>query len=67
VPARKARLVERTRELDPKLQTFDQWLAANKDRIPLESPGGPGSCFRGSSGASRFLRHELDSPGAITR
>jgi uncharacterized protein YbjT (DUF2867 family) len=33
---RKARSVERTRELNPKLQTFDQWLAANKDRIPLE-------------------------------
>ena len=25
-----------SRELNPKLQTFAQWLAANKDRIPLE-------------------------------
>ena len=25
-----------SRSLNSKLQTFDQWLAANKDRIPLE-------------------------------
>ena len=25
-----------SRSLNPKLQTFAQWLAANKDRIPLE-------------------------------
>ena len=30
-----ARNLEETRKLDPQLQTFDQWLAANKDRIPL--------------------------------
>jgi uncharacterized protein YbjT (DUF2867 family) len=28
--------VEKTRELDPELQSFDAWLAENKDRIPLE-------------------------------
>ena len=26
----------KTRALNPELQTFDQWLARNKDRIPLE-------------------------------
>ena len=30
-----ARSLEFSRELNPELQTFDQWLAANKDRIPL--------------------------------
>jgi hypothetical protein len=29
------RSLELSRALDPKLQTFAQWLAANKDRIPL--------------------------------
>lgn len=33
---RKARNLERSRELNPRLQSFEQWLAANKDRIPLE-------------------------------
>ena len=31
-----ARPVEATRALNPELQTFQAWLAANKDRIPLE-------------------------------
>ena len=31
-----ARPVAGTRELNPALQTFDAWLAANKSRIPLE-------------------------------
>jgi uncharacterized protein YbjT (DUF2867 family) len=31
-----ARSVERTRELNPSLQSFDAWLAENRDRIPLE-------------------------------
>jgi len=31
-----ARSVEAARALNPSLQTFDQWLAANKTRIPLE-------------------------------
>jgi uncharacterized protein YbjT (DUF2867 family) len=31
-----ARSLEFTRSLDPELQTFDQWLAVNKDRIPLD-------------------------------
>jgi hypothetical protein len=26
-----------SRQLNPGLQTFAQWLAANKDRIPLNS------------------------------
>ena len=30
-----ARSVEATRALHPGLQTFDQWIAANKDRIPV--------------------------------
>jgi uncharacterized protein YbjT (DUF2867 family) len=30
-----ARSVDVTRSLDPSLQTFDQWLAENKNRIPL--------------------------------
>lgn len=30
------RNVEETRRLNPDLQTFDEWLAANKDRIPIE-------------------------------
>jgi len=31
-----ARGVESTRALNPALQTFDQWLAVNKDRIPID-------------------------------
>ena len=31
-----ARNLEFSRSLNPALQTFDQWLAQNKDRIPLE-------------------------------
>jgi uncharacterized protein YbjT (DUF2867 family) len=31
-----ARSLEESRSLNPELQTFDQWLARNKDRIPLE-------------------------------
>ena len=31
-----ARNIDVTRTLDPSLQTFDQWLAKNKSRIPLE-------------------------------
>lgn len=31
-----ARSIEFTRSLDPELLTFDQWLAQNKDRIPLD-------------------------------
>ncbi|MFN8008249.1 MAG: NmrA/HSCARG family protein [Terriglobia bacterium] len=31
-----ARSVELSRSLNPKLQSFDQWLEANKNRIPLE-------------------------------
>ena len=30
-----ARVREKVLELDPELQTFDTWLAANKDRIPI--------------------------------
>jgi uncharacterized protein YbjT (DUF2867 family) len=30
------RNLDKVRELHPSLQTFDAWLAANKDRIPLE-------------------------------
>ncbi len=30
------RPVEFSRKLNPQLQTFEQWLAANKSRIPLE-------------------------------
>lgn len=30
-----ARSVEVTRSLNPELQTFDQWLAKNKSRIPV--------------------------------
>jgi uncharacterized protein YbjT (DUF2867 family) len=33
---RRPRDVERTRALNPGLQTFDQWLAANRDRIALQ-------------------------------
>jgi hypothetical protein len=33
---RKAPSVERARELNPRLQSFDQWLAANKERMPVE-------------------------------
>lgn len=31
-----ARNLDETRSLNPSLQTFDQWLARNKNRIPLE-------------------------------
>jgi uncharacterized protein YbjT (DUF2867 family) len=31
-----ARDIEKTRELDPELQSFEDWLAENKDRIPLD-------------------------------
>ena len=31
------RSLETSRALNPALQTFDAWLAANKSRIPLES------------------------------
>jgi hypothetical protein len=31
-----ARSVEVSRSLNPRLQTFDAWLAANASRIPLE-------------------------------
>ncbi len=31
-----ARSIDATRALNPELQTFDEWLARNKDRIPLE-------------------------------
>ncbi len=34
---RAARSVDVARSLNPKLQSFDAWLAANKSRIPLES------------------------------
>jgi uncharacterized protein YbjT (DUF2867 family) len=30
-----ARSLEKTRKLNPKLQSFDQWLAANKKAVPL--------------------------------
>jgi len=30
-----ARNLEETRKLNPQLQTFNEWLAANKDRIPI--------------------------------
>ena len=33
------RSVEFSRSLDPELQTLDQWMAANKDRIPLGGAG----------------------------
>lgn len=33
-----ARSLEESRALNPKLKTFEDWLAANKDRIPLEAP-----------------------------
>lgn len=31
-----ARSIEGTRSLNPKLQSFDSWLAENKDKIPLD-------------------------------
>jgi uncharacterized protein YbjT (DUF2867 family) len=31
-----ARSIEESRSLNPELQSFEQWLAKNKDRIPLE-------------------------------
>jgi hypothetical protein len=31
-----ARSIEQSRALNPRLQTFDQWLEANASRIPLE-------------------------------
>jgi hypothetical protein len=33
---RKLRDVEFSRELNPELQTFKQWLSRNKDRIPID-------------------------------
>lgn len=33
---RGARNIEFSRSLNPELQSFDQWLARNKDRIPIE-------------------------------
>ena len=30
-----ARNLDVARSLNPELQTFDAWLAANKDRIPI--------------------------------
>jgi uncharacterized protein YbjT (DUF2867 family) len=39
---RRARDVNFTRTLNPELQTFEQWLAANKDRIPLEETASAG-------------------------
>jgi hypothetical protein len=33
------RSVEFSRSLNPELQTPDQWMAANKDRIPLGGAG----------------------------
>ena len=35
-----ARSVEFTRSLNPELQTFDQWLARNASRIPIEAAAG---------------------------
>ena len=32
-----ARSLEVSRRLHPKMQTFDQWLARNKERLPLEA------------------------------
>ncbi|MDO8356596.1 MAG: hypothetical protein Q7U76_09430 [Nitrospirota bacterium] len=31
-----ARNLDQSRALNPALQTFDQWLAQNRTRIPLE-------------------------------
>ena len=36
----KMRDVARSRQLNPKLQSFDQWLAQNAGRVPLSEPGG---------------------------
>ena len=33
------RSIEFSRSLNPELQTLDQWMAANKDRIPLGGAG----------------------------
>jgi hypothetical protein len=33
------RSVEFSRSLNPELQTLDQWMVANKDRIPLGEAG----------------------------
>ena len=33
------RSIEFSRSLNPELQTLDQWMAANKDRIPLGGSG----------------------------
>ena len=33
------RSVEFSRSLNPELQTLDQWMAVNKDRIPLGRAG----------------------------
>jgi hypothetical protein len=36
VQFRGARSVQLSRELNPELQTFDQWLARHGSRIPVE-------------------------------
>ena len=36
----KMRDVARSRQLNPKLQSFDQWLAQNAGRIPISEPAG---------------------------
>jgi uncharacterized protein YbjT (DUF2867 family) len=35
----RARSIEFSRSLNPELQTYEQWLAANKDRIPIQPKG----------------------------
>jgi uncharacterized protein YbjT (DUF2867 family) len=37
---RGSRSVELARSLNPELQTFDQWLSRNGDKIPIEAPAG---------------------------
>ena len=37
---RGARSIEFTRSLNPELQSFDQWLARNGSRIPIETAAG---------------------------
>jgi hypothetical protein len=32
------RSIDRSRQLNPDLQTFDQWLAQNASRLPLGAP-----------------------------
>jgi uncharacterized protein YbjT (DUF2867 family) len=38
-----ARSVQATRELNPELQTFGDWLARNKHRIPIQQGGSAGA------------------------